>query len=996
MRYPYSGLLNERVELFVLLTQARVQLRISSSISSGTISFQERLSLLKNLDQLFNPRAIVKARVQMSYRERVLVPMLLCCLLLLLTAMPASAQSDSSIVGVVSDSSGALIANASVQVTGAELMGTARETKTDSGGRYRFVDLRPGTYVVTFSNPGFRTLKREGISLTASFSATVDGSLQLGDTQQEVTVTMAAPLVDVQNSETETVIDRKALDEIPTGHDIFAVGQLIAGVTTSTPDVGGTSGMQQATLQVHGSSSNDNVFMVDGMWIQHVAFSGNQTGAYFNDNLMQDIVYTTSTLPVEAPIGGIQINMIPREGGNQFHGAIFGSGATSSFQSNNLNPQLMALGLTAQNKIDTIYDFNPGMGGPILKDRLWFYGSFRRWGANNYLANTFTPEGTQALDDNRLTDIALRLTGQITKNQKATVSYDRGFKFRGHRPNNLITASFSDPIADVVQKTWMNYIAQAKWTFTPTSKIAVEAGATIMPVNYNLGFEPGVLPGTVAAYDQVTSTITRASPREDADLGMMRSYMGAVTYVSGRHTLKTGVQARTGFFQEGFVMNQDMLQVYNNGVPNSIRLYNTPLTHRENLSVDLGWYLQDSWKISKRIVLNPGIRFQHMVMSIPAQSSSGGIWAPPTVQPAENGLIDWNTFSPRIGVAWDVFGDSKTAIRGGVSKYDRLEGTTLVQNINQNFLSYSTCPWASNVLPTTLAQVQNIGCTGFTNNLSHLDPGIKRPYQMEYMVMAQRQIGDRTAVSVGYYHRTFYDMYGIVNTAVPSSDYTAVTITNPINQKPLVVYNQLPSTLGQTVLLEKTLPNLNQHYNGVEFTANTRFAKGTLFGSFTYGKDYGTPDGSTTSIDFNNPNNTINLTGNLGYDAPYQIRVGGSYSVWRKIQVSGTLRENSGLPQSRTYNVTQAIVPGLTQVNQAVFVAPPGAYRYPWQNLLDLRVSRSFSLKEKVQFEPVADLFNTLNSSAVTAAVTTIGPSLLKPSAIDFGRMVRFGGKVTF
>lgn len=211
--------------------------------------------------------------------------------------------------------------------------------------------------------------------------------------------------------------------------------------------------MQQATLQVHGSSSNDNVFMVDGMWIQHTGYGGNQTGAYFNDNLMQDVVYTTSRLAAEAPIGGIQINMIPREGGNQFHGSIFGTGATSSLESKNLSSTLKSAGLVAQNRIDTIYDLDAGVGGPILKDRLWFYSSFRRWGANNYLANTFTPEGTQALDDNRLTDIALRLTGQIAKNQKLTVSYDRGFKLRGHRPNNLISASFSDLIADVVQKT---------------------------------------------------------------------------------------------------------------------------------------------------------------------------------------------------------------------------------------------------------------------------------------------------------------------------------------------------------------------------------------------------------------------------------------------------------------------------------------------------------------------------------------------------------------
>ncbi len=931
-------------------------------------------------------------------RQRLWMDFLWIVLAVCLATLPdrLAAQSGSVITGVVTDPSGAVLVGVTVEATSPALIEGTRSTKTDGNGQYRIVDLRPGTYTVTFTMTGFATLRRENIALQTSFTATVDAALQLGSTQQEMTVTTEVPLVDVEESVTQQVMDRRLLDLIPTGRDPFAVGQLIAGVTTSTPDVGGTLGMQQPTLQVHGSSGNDNVFMIDGMWIQHVGFSGNQTGFYVNDNLMQEISYTTSTLPAEAPIGGIQINMIPKEGGNDFHGAVFGSGALQNMESDNLTPGLRALGLVAQNKINNVYDLNAGLGGPIIKDRLWFYASVRRWGANNYLANTFTPEGKQALDDNRLTDLALRLTYQITKNQKISLSYDRGFKWRGHRFNNLISAQFSDPAADVVQHSWMNYIAQAHYTWNPTSKIVVEAGYTQMPVNYNLLFEPGVTPGTISQYDIVTSTIYGASPREDFDRGFMQTYMGNVSYVSGSHDIKTGVESRSGFFQESFVMNGDMLQILTNGVPNSIRLYNTPLTHREDLDPDLGWYLQDTWKLSRRFTLNPGIRFEHMVMSIPAQGAPGGTWVPARSFPVKNGLVDWNTWSPRLGFAWDVFGDSKTAIRGGVSKYDRLEGTTLVQNINPNFLAYSTCPWTSNVLPTSPAQLVGVACTPFSGNNNHIDPNLKRPYQIEYDVMVQRQLGNHTSVSVGYYHRRFYDLYGIVNTLVPSSNYTAVTITNPITNHPMTVYNQNPATLGQINLLEKTIPSLYQRYNGIEFQVNTRLKKATVFGGFTYGKDYGTPDGSTTTMDFNNPNNLINLAGNLGYDSPYQVRAGASYQFRWGILVSGSLRENSGLPQSRTYNVTQAIVPGLTQVTQAVLAAPPGAYRYPWQNLLDLRVSKIFRIRDRVQIEPIADIFNVFNCSAVTSAVTTVGPSLLRPSNIDFGRMLRLGGQIRF
>jgi hypothetical protein len=246
---------------------------------------------------------------------------------------------------------------------------------------------------------------------------------------------------------------------------------------------------------------------------------------------------------------------------------------------------------------------------------------------------------------------------------------------------------------------------------------------------------------------------------------------------------------------------------------------------------------------------------------------------------------------------------------------------------------------------------------------------------------------------VGYYGRHFYDLFGVVNLAVPAADYTPVTIPNPLGGT-RVVYNQLASTKGQINLLQKTLPFLTEHYNGVEFQVNSRFKKATVFGGFTIGKDYGTPSG--TSTDLNNPNSLTNYAGNEGYDQTYQLRAGFSYTLPGKVQFSGSLRENSGLPQSRTYNVTQSIVPGLTQVTQSVLAAAPGAFRYPWQNLLDLRISRVFKFRERIGIEPIMDLFNTFNASAITSEVTTIGSSLGKPSNIDMGRLFRLGGRITF
>ncbi|HUC75778.1 MAG TPA: carboxypeptidase-like regulatory domain-containing protein, partial [Vicinamibacterales bacterium] len=201
-------------------------------------------------------------------------------LLLTLTVLGAAdaALAQSAIGGAVHDPSGAVLPGVTVEVSSPAIIEGARTTVTDPAGQYVILDLRPGTYTVTFTLTGFRTVRREGIVLPTSFTATVNADLAVGQIEEAITVTGDSPLVDVRESVSQSVMSRERLDTIPTGKDPFAVGQLIPGVTTSTPDVGGTQIMQQPTLQVHGSSNNDNVFMVDSVQMQHMGFGGNQTG----------------------------------------------------------------------------------------------------------------------------------------------------------------------------------------------------------------------------------------------------------------------------------------------------------------------------------------------------------------------------------------------------------------------------------------------------------------------------------------------------------------------------------------------------------------------------------------------------------------------------------------------------------------------------------------------------------------------------------------------
>jgi hypothetical protein len=188
-----------------------------------------------------------------------------------------------------------------------------------------------------------------------------------------------------------------------------------------------------------------------------------------------------------------------------------------------------------------------------------------------------------------------------------------------------------------------------------------------------------------------------------------------------------------------------------------------------------------------------------------------------------------------------------------------------------------------------------------------------------------------------------------------------------------------------------TIPDLRQTYNGVEFQVNTRLSNATMFGGLTIGSDYGDQD----SNDLNNPNFRINNQGKIGFDSPYQIRGGFTYRLPRAVQLSGSIRESSGLPQQRILTVTTTLVPGLTQVTQNVQVAERGQFRYPWVNLVDLRATKIFKVG-RTRIEPTLDLFNVFNNNAVTSAVTTIGTSLGRPSAVVMGRLLRLGGHLTF
>jgi hypothetical protein len=303
---------------------------------------------------------------------------------------PAAAFAQTTgIAGVVKDTTGAVLPGVTVEASSPALIEKSRIVITDGQGQYKVVDLRPGTYVVTFSLSGFNTVRREGVELNAAFTATVNADLRVGSLSETITVAGQAPTVDIQNVLQQKVMTRETIDAVPTGSRSFSnLAVLIPGTSTGS-DVGGTLARNNA-VTIHDTRATETVVLFDGMPVNHGGgVGGAQVGLNFNNGAVQEISIQTGGLGAESELGGLVSNMIPREGANSFKGVVFGNYTNGHLQANNLTDELVANGLTAVNSVDRIWDFNPGIGGPLLRDKLWFYLSARSWGTNTLVAEFF-------------------------------------------------------------------------------------------------------------------------------------------------------------------------------------------------------------------------------------------------------------------------------------------------------------------------------------------------------------------------------------------------------------------------------------------------------------------------------------------------------------------------------------------------------------------------------------------------------------------------------
>jgi hypothetical protein len=734
---------------------------------------------------------------------------------LALMPVAASAQQASGIAGVVRDPSGAVLPGATVEAASPALIEKVRSVVTDGEGRYNITDLRPGTYEVTFTLPGFNTFRRSGVTLPGGFTATVNAEMKVGGVAETITVTGAAPLVDTQNVKVQSVVSADMLAALPSGSKgIVGLANLVPGMTTGT-DVGGggVGGIYQANQTTsavfHGKGSPKDSY--DGMDVNNLSGIGS-TGYIMNPETVVESSVSTGGVSAESDSPGIAINMIPKEGGNLFSpGADFTYSNSHLQPSDNRNAMLKAAGLPPTNTLKYAYDVNATLGGPVKRDRLWFFLATRFSGTQNLNAGkyftknlgavSYTPDLTRpAYYQDWLRSQAARLTWQLSPRNKVNFFGDlQTVQTRG-------TGANTAPEAQTCYNMWPQGVYQGTWSSPVTSKLLLEGGASLTQDPWPCSREDTTKPFGFSntATDIAVTEASRGFVYNAKPVYFYKQVMNryverfSVSYVTGSHAFKVGVTDQQHINIRTDVVNGDINYTLNDGVPTSITQWATPFTQQNDTKADLGLFAQDQWVI-KHLTLNYGLRFDYFNGDVPAEEVPAGQFAPARNFARVTCVPCWKDVDPRVGVSYDLFGNGKTALKTSIGRYVGKESVSvaLFNNPINTSVNSASRTWndsdgdfVPNCDLTNLAA--NDECGPISNvNFGKINPSAVqyspnmingwgvRDYLWDLTGELQQQLAPGTSLLVGYY-RNWSNQFR----ALPRGDFSTVGVTHNLAETP--------------------------------------------------------------------------------------------------------------------------------------------------------------------------------------------------------------------
>ena len=972
-----------------------------------------------------------------------------CCIRAFLTVaflVPpylAAAQSSSvgAIAGAARDTTGGVLPGVTVEARSPALIAGVRTAVTDGQGRYNIIDLRPGTYAVTFTLPGFSVFRREGIEVVTGVTANVNGEMAVGGLEETVTVSGVSPVVDIQNVRSQTVLSQDVLDELPFARSTAAFAQLLLGVSVGTSSELDVGAVKEAgsSLRVHGSRRTDGRFKVDGLSFQNNSSNGGgRSKTYFaNVVAMQETTIEIAGISAEADQGGVHINFVPKEGGNTFDFYGTGNFANGDLQSSNITADHLARGISVPGKIDRVYDAGVGVGGPIFRDRLWFYTAHRRWRAREFQPGVFFNKSTNFLFyepdmsrpgfiDNRFRDHSVRLTWQATERHKLALNYSRQYNcYCFSRVNSTLApeATFSLDFSP-------QYITAGSWSNPISNRLLADAAVAYYyqpkkTINNSLGpdavgIEDSGLGIKYAAFASSSSVAYNVDPKGQLDRQM--NGRASLSYVTGSHAMKVGFTFVRGWQKIDRTTQNHISYEFVNRVPIELTQWATPILTNNNF-FGTTLYAQDQWTID-RLTLTGGLNFAVFRGWAPETSVAASRFRPAATFAAIEDSPNWRDISPRVGAAYDLFGNGRTALKVSVGRYLGSMGAGITNRINPQ-LSISpraTRSWDDsndNFQPDCdlNSVLANAECGALSNSKfgtvvltrqydeDYINGFGKRAYNWQSSVAVQHELGPNVALNVGYFRTWFGNFEVTDNRSVTPADYDPFCVTLPTDsflpgsgQEQCGLFDLNPAKLGQVdnfVTLAENFGEYSEVFNGVDAGVTARFNNGALVnGGISVGRTV-----LDTCAVIDSPQAA--RPGYCRVVAPFwdnggQVKVAGVYPLpWWGVRVSGTYQNiaTTQVLATNTYrdaDVAASLGRNLATGSARIPIIPNETVFEDRFNQVDLRFTHIFSVGRS-RFETSLDVYNLNNSGAILAINSTYGSRWRQPRLIIPPRVVKVG-----
>jgi Carboxypeptidase regulatory-like domain/TonB-dependent Receptor Plug Domain len=924
----------------------------------------------------------------------------------------AQVQTGSILVHVA-DEQGAVLPGANITISSPALVSGQMSAVTDTGGVYRFPSLSPGEYAVKVELSGFQAVLRENIAVQVGGTATIDLTLKVASLTEALTVTGAASTVDTTSANTSVNLNKSLLEQTPGGRDIWAVLEYkVPGLVMSRPDVGGTQGGLQGSYSARGTNNSQNSQFLNGVNVGDPSAIG-AAGYYYDYDAFEEIQVSTGAHDITVPTSGVFLNMATKSGGNVWQGGTTFAWEGKGVQTHNIDDNLLFYGFRPNtNQVDYTSDVNVNAGGPLVKNKVRFFGSFRDWRVH---VNVPVQNAQTVLDQTNITSGLANVTYQVNDNNKVTGFYSIQ---RYNKPNRLLnSASITVPESTSDEEDKFK-VYQGLWNSVVTPRLFLDARLglnTILFPTYFNGHQQSLT-------DTVTGIVYGSYPTEVIRSRDRVQFNATGQYyldhaLGGRHEFRFGIDHAHATTDNTTHRIDDVATTYSSatGLGQNVTLYGTPLNDSSAVDVT-SLYAQDSYAI-KRFTLVAGLRWERLEGYLPKQSSPPSQYFP-TLQRSFDEVRDvvlWHTVGPRVSGIYDLMGDGMTALKASWGRYYYViaTGAAPLTSVNLNATYSEQYTWNDANHDLKFEPGEQTGTPVITSGITTtIDPNFKRPYTDEFTLGLDRQLLPDLRLNVTYTARRENNL--IVN-ANPANPYdpnptTAVDpgldgVVGTSDDGTYQFYQRLAATNPTFVTND---PTRVLKYDGLEISATKRLSKRwQMVAGYTRSKNKQTG----TSID-TSPNLLINANGNLtstGYaDKPNQFKLTGSYVMpFQDILLSANLRSSSGPPVTR--QISQRLNFG---GNQTINLEPLGTHRLPTLNTIDLRASKIFRFGAREIMAGV-DFYNLTNANTVWE-VRTLTPAITvrqsgdpagtlnsiaqfnSPTQVLGPRIVRFGVSMKF